>query len=711
MCSAAALCAVWVLSSAPAPSALALLVRDYRAAPNPARKAAVEAYAAAHPEEAASAQLALGVTAYEQKDYAAAIAALAPLPAKLPLISDYPAYYLAASRVESGDFDGVPKDLGPVHTGAPSPLGGKAWILEARALEPTAAAQAVQTLRDHYKELPQPDGDLTLAESYQAANDSTNAAEFYQRVYTEYPLGQAADKASAALSALASSMGATFPQPIPEQLLRRADRLFALHAYSQARAEYEGAIDKLAGYQRDEARVRVGASDLAANNAATAYSYLGGLAVPESDVDAERLYYVEECARKLNNDDGALAALKHLSEKHAKSNWRARALYSFANRYLLLNRTADFLPLYKALYSDFPKDGNAPTSRWKVTFQAYERNSADAEGLLRAHLEAYPTHGTAGAAMYFLGRHYERKGQEVAARVCYLKIVERLPNSYYAILARMRLNTPELSGASGGSALAANTSAFLNSLKVSAITPVPTQPTATTTARIDRSRALRAAGLTDFADAELRFGARADAQPTLMAMEIAAAADAPYIGVKAMKALASDYLNRPLASAPRQYWEYLYPMPFRDDLVADARAHNLDPYLVAGLIRQESEFNPAAISSAKANGLMQLELGTARDMARSLGIPRVTLPTLLEAAPNLKIGTAVFRQMLDQNGGNVERTIAGYNAGPRRAAEWSTWNSFREPAEFIETIPFSETREYVQAVLRNADMYRRLYAQ
>jgi len=82
---------------------------------------------------------------------------------------------------------------------------------------------------------------------------------------------------------------------------------------------------------------------------------------------------------------------------------------------------------------------------------------------------------------------------------------------------------------------------------------------------------------------------------------------------------------------------------------------------------------------------------------------------LFQSAVNLKIGTAMFRSMLDKNGGNLEETLAAYNADPVHAAEWITWNTYREPAEFIESIPFTETRDYVQGVIRNAEMYRRLY--
>jgi soluble lytic murein transglycosylase len=106
---------------------------------------------------------------------------------------------------------------------------------------------------------------------------------------------------------------------------------------------------------------------------------------------------------------------------------------------------------------------------------------------------------------------------------------------------------------------------------------------------------------------------------------------------------------------------------------------------------------------------MQVRPGTGREVARRAGVPRVTTRLLTQPAVNLKLGSTILRGMLDSHGGRIEETLAAYNAGPSRAADWRTWASFREPAEFIETIPFTETRDYVQAVLRNAEMYRRLY--
>ncbi len=100
---------------------------------------------------------------------------------------------------------------------------------------------------------------------------------------------------------------------------------------------------------------------------------------------------------------------------------------------------------------------------------------------------------------------------------------------------------------------------------------------------------------------------------------------------------------------------------------------------------------------------------TGREFARRAGVPHFTNRVLFEPSVNLKIGSAIFRSMLDKHNGNLVETLAAYNAGPARAAQWISWDTYREPAEFVESIPFTETRDYVQSVLRNADIYRRLY--
>jgi soluble lytic murein transglycosylase len=694
--------------AAVAPVGLAGLVRAYRQAPSPARRAAIESYAAAHPKEAPQARLALGVVAYERKDYAAAIAHLRQAGPKLPPIADYAAYYLAAARVESNDLAGVAKDLAPIHGSAPlSPLAGKAWLVEARALKASDAAGAIRLLRDHYAGLPQPEGDATLADSYQAAGDLANAADFYQRIYYQYVTGDSATRAAAALPALRDVMGAAYPEPLPQQRLRRADRLLEARLYSQARAEYRAVADQAPPLERAQARVRVGEADYLEGRAAQGCAYLAGLDMGESEADAERLFYLEECARRQGNDGEMTAAVERLSARYAGSPWRLKALVSAGNRYLLSDRPDDFIPLYKAAYSDFPAEPAAALCHWKVTFQAYLKGKPDAADLLREHLRNYAAHSTAAAALYFLGRLAEQSGDFASAKADFERLASAFENYYYALLARQRLRDPQVSRATASEKEAQ----FTTALALPQAQPVPVEPTAATTARIARSRLLRGAGLNDLADAELRFGAHTDGQPALLAMEIAGSAEAAYLGMRAMKTLVPDYMGVPLDAAPRQFWELLFPLPYRGELAADAARHGLDPYLVAGLIRQESEFNPAALSHSNAYGLTQVRPATGRLYARQAGLRRLSAQSLLQPAVNLKIGTSILRGMLDRNGGRLEQTLAAYNAGPNRVAEWTAWKNYREPAEFVESIPFTETRDYVQAVLRNQEIYRRLYQQ
>jgi soluble lytic murein transglycosylase len=684
------------------------LVRAWRDSPTPARRAAVESYATAHSKDTsgALAQLALGVVAYEHRDYPAAVAALRKVQ-RLPQIGDYTAWYLAASRVESNDVGGIAGELAPTHS-APllSPLSAKAWLLEARALETTQPAEGARILRELYAGLPQPEGDVTLADCYRAAHDPVHAAESYQRVYYQYPTGAAATRAGAALLALQETMGDAYPPPLPRLMLRRPDRLMELREYALARSEYRSLVDRVAGLERDQARVRVGEADFLKSSVKVACSYLRGLNLGESEADAERLYDVGECARRQGDDSEMMSNIERLGRQYPKSPWRLRALVSAANRYLLVNRPDDYLPLYRVAYQDFPADAVTGFCHWKVTFHSYLQGEPEAGRLLREHLRTYPTHFTAGAALYFLGRRAERENDFAAARTCYQRLPQAFENHYYAMLARERLRSPEVAGA----APSAETARFLAAVTFPKPEPVPAQSTSATTARIERSRLLRTAGLGDLADSELRFGARTDGQPPLLAMEMAGAAAAPHQAMRIMKSLAPEYLSLALDQAPRRFWELLFPLPYRADVVRAAREKNLDPYLLAGLIRQESEFDPQARSRANALGLTQVRPVTGRLFARQAGIARFSSGLLFQPAANLKIGVSIFSAMLDKNGGKLEQTLAAYNAGPNRAVEWIAWNTYREPAEFVESIPFTETRDYIQAVLRNADLYRRLYA-
>jgi soluble lytic murein transglycosylase len=175
-----------------------------------------------------------------------------------------------------------------------------------------------------------------------------------------------------------------------------------------------------------------------------------------------------------------------------------------------------------------------------------------------------------------------------------------------------------------------------------------------------------------------------------------------------MKREVPNYFALDLPVLPRAYWEALFPKPYWADLKKFSARNQLDPYLVASLIRQESEFNPTAVSRANALGLMQLLPATGKKVAREEKLKRFDASQLYMASVNLQLGTRYFRSMVDKFGA-LEYALAAYNAGADRVEDWQAQGKYRDVQEFVESIPFTETREYVQAILRNANVYRQLY--
>jgi soluble lytic murein transglycosylase len=100
---------------------------------------------------------------------------------------------------------------------------------------------------------------------------------------------------------------------------------------------------------------------------------------------------------------------------------------------------------------------------------------------------------------------------------------------------------------------------------------------------------------------------------------------------------------------------------------------------------------------------------TGRELSRKVGMKRFTTKMLFDPEVNLRLGTYYFRTLGNSLEGNWEATLAAYNGGKSRVDRWLQWGPFREPAEFIESIPITETREYVMVVHRNGEIYRRLY--
>jgi soluble lytic murein transglycosylase len=679
----------------------------------PVKRAAVPVKRAAVQVKLGDPALALikaGITAQVQRQPASAVRDLRAATGKVPKLADYIAYSLAVSEYDLGDFKGALADIEPVWNNVPpSPLTGDAALLSARAYKELGnPAGSVRVLREYYSQLPQPAGDGLLAACYRAAADLVSAAVYAQRVYYNYPMNGEAESAAGMLSELRTALGELYPPPTTQAMFQRAEKLTQAGEYRRARVEYQAMLTSAAGSDREVARVRLGVLDLLAHETGAAYSYLTALDVSSPEADSERLYYLAECARRQDRDDLIMDVVKRL-ERYPQSPWRLKALFLAGNRYLLANRAELYVPLYRACYESFPDQPQADYCHWKVTWNAYLQRSAEAVDLLREHLKMFPGSDRASAALYFLGRLAEAGGALDMAKAYYSEILDRFPNHYYDDLADRRLADPALFGV----VESPDVRMFLRGVWPLRRFQVKFEPSPATQARIERAHLLEAAGLGDEAETELRYGARKEDQPHVLAIHLAQIVDKysePHRALHLIRSLTPGYLSIAVEDAPASFWRLLYPMPWRTELERNARLNGLDQYVVAGLIRQESEFNPGALSPAQAYGLTQILPSTGRMLLKA-SKQRFRPAVLFQPEVSLRLGTTYLRSIYDNCSGRWELALASYNAGASRVQTWLTWGQYREPAEFIETIPFTETRNYVFAVLRNASMYRKLYSE
>jgi soluble lytic murein transglycosylase len=160
---------------------------------------------------------------------------------------------------------------------------------------------------------------------------------------------------------------------------------------------------------------------------------------------------------------------------------------------------------------------------------------------------------------------------------------------------------------------------------------------------------------------------------------------------------------------PQRFWEILFPLAYWETIQAEAARRQLDPYLVASVIRQESAFEPMTVSNAGAVGLMQIMPAEASRIATAGGLGEVTREALFDPETNIAVGAAEFSQKLAAMNGNLNLAIAGYNAGEEPVRDWMTRTPIDDMDLFVESIPFAETRLYVKTVNRNRHEYRRIY--
>jgi soluble lytic murein transglycosylase len=649
----------------------------------------------------ARAALALGYSDYTRERYSPATRWLEKAEGD-PLLREYALYWGAQARL--GGQRGTAEALAKLETFRREFPESVMTELAVQALAKAALAlgnaeQALEELEAYKKNGSNPPLLLLRAEALEHTGQRAAAAKQFETLYVRFPLSDEAKQAGRRLGALARILGREFPAiPVSEQFLR-ASLLYEAGERRMARAEYLKLLPKLTGADRERAALRIAQcrAQLGAGP-----SVLASLVLRDADLDAERLYTLALLYRARMKEAAMLGAVEELASRYRESRWNEDALFGAANYFWANLDRQRAIEFYRRLLERFPGSRNGVIAHWRLVWQAYRERGAEAAGLLEEHLRRFHGSPFTADALYWLGRAAERSGDLSHAPSFYLKLLERFPQSYFSRQAAERLRALGEAPTNASAALALIPSPPALPLLEETI-PLEAR------ARFERAAALRRIGFDASAELELQAAYAGTGSPVLLveAARALLAAGRYFAGISTARQVVGQIEARRLEDLPEAIWRTVYPFPFESEIVHSATRFQVDPMLVAGLVRQESAFQPDAVSSAGAVGLMQVLPQTGRKLARQVRVG-YSRKNLRQPEYNLRLGSAYLAQLL-KSLGSLEAALAAYNAGEDRVAAWLGEQRYDEPAEFVESIPFTETREYVQVVIRNAEMYRRLY--
>jgi soluble lytic murein transglycosylase len=665
----------------------------------PAAYAGVAAYAHSHTgEAAAAAYLALGHAYLLDKRYAEAESALAQARRADGELSDYVDFLDAQASQGAGDDPAAENILHGFTDRYPESIfNDQAPELEANVLLAMGKLTAAREILASAASTPSADrpgfqlveGDVEQALGQQQAAEAT-----FKRVLLSHPLSPEAQTARAKLTESGAEAALTVAD-----LRTLADAYYNAGHYDEASEQFrvlarEPGLDAatLAGFAASEAACELKLKRLTLSEAT---------ALPDAPDEngARRLDLLMELARGRDDADTQKQIVSEMESRFPHSPWLADALFSSGNMYLLKRDYPTAIQYYGELATRFPSDKNAAAAHWRSGWLSYRLGLyQNAERMFDEQIRLYPAAVETVSALYWRGRLYETLDHNSAlAAANYRTIVRAYQHFFYAQMARKRL--PTLGGTQPAS-----------DPQLDRFQPLPLPHLVDTfpedSPHLAKARLLANAGLNEYIAQEIKADPDSSSWSALAEAQIYSSYGEVFRAVRSLKRALPGSASASIDSIPLVYWRILFPEPWWDTIQAESAKNNLDPYLVASLIRQESEFDPSAISHANAYGLMQLLPSVGKKMAREEGIASFQTFQLLDPAMNIRLGTRYLRQTLDHFGGVQEYALAAYNAGDNRVADWQAAGPYSGIDEFVESIPFTETREYVEAILRNEETYR-----
>ena len=526
--------------------------------------------------------------------------------------------------------------------------------------------------------------DLSIAASFERSGRNWEASQAYLAVWTEEPTGEAAKTAEEALKRLEDRSGRFLRTPV--QLVKRARAFYAARANQEALESYDRAIDGNLPRNTRRALQRERAFTLFRlrryPEAALAFGELGG-------GRENRFWRARSLARS-----GRVAQAIREFEKLSKGRFNVLAARSLFLAGTLREDEGDCtraLASYVRVASKAPTQGLRAAARWRLGWCAYrDERHREATEHFAALLKTTPDPLERLSARYWRARSLEKLGAGEAADE-FRALATEYPLSYYGWRAAGRVEESSL-------------------LREAPQRSLPS-PVSLGKTEIRRIAILIEAGLLEEAEVEIEILAETarSLDDRLAIAHLFSAADHFH---RAQRVVVDPYPER-LARGPEpgqeELWWFAWPTAFADLVTAASKGRGIEPALLNAVMREESGFRPKVLSTVGARGLTQIMPATGERLAESLGLLDYEADDLFTPARNLLLGAHYLEQLVERFDGRISAAVASYNAGPEAVARWIEESPRQEDDEWVEAIPYDQTRKYVKRVLRSQQLYRVLY--
>lgn len=604
-----------------------------------------------------------------------------------PELGDYLLHYLATCRLQQGNPDEAYRLWVELHATYPRSLHtAEAALQQARILRQRGELEAARDLLGIAREAPlEHEVDWELAEIALAEGNLGEAHRRFMEIRQAIPGSSLGLRAKERVAELRESDPALIPADDA-----RAGEVWLLvreGAQGEALALAEELLERAPDRRRPERMRALSDAQRAAGRFDEGMDTLRSVYVEYPDSAAARgaLYRYAVILWNRDRDAEARGAFEEYRRRYPRDSSIPEVSYAIARIKEAGGETESAVADYSRLARLYPRSKQGRESRWRIAWIRYMQGRFSEAADLFARLARGSADQDRTAARYWQARSLARAGSATKARAIYRQIVETDPADYYAYWAERRL----------GIEPAPVSIALGEQPQQIGIAPASTRGDF----HLTRARELQAADLRSLARAELKAFERSQRSTRRLARFL----------VDSYPAV--DGYRDAIRLAPKAgdgSPEILYPLAFWTLVRQRTQDNGIDPLMVLALMRQESLFDPAARSPADARGLMQLLPRTAEQVAERLGHPS-PVQDLYQPNVNIALGIAHLDELYSRYGGNWLEILAAYNGGEGAAAKWRDRFGTLDGDEFVESITYRETRDYVKRVLTHYRRYQQLY--